>query len=198
MMTGELEPMAGLSVSETLERKLNDILSKIRDDLGAMCLQTLKEKYNAAVIMAICGSKGNAGNVCQMAACVAQQVIAGKRVQYGFLERTLPHYKPQAPDNLLPLARGFVENSYYDGLSCLEFYFHTISGREGLVDTAVKTAETGYLQRRMVYALQDSCLLYDHTVRDAENNVIQFQYGRDGLDNMMIECNRLKFEQAKK
>ncbi|KPJ17022.1 DNA-directed RNA polymerase III subunit RPC1 [Papilio machaon] len=87
----------------------------------------------------------------------------------------------------IPAARGFVENSFYSGLTPTEFFFHTMGGREGLVDTAVKTAETGYLQRRLVKSLEDLVLQYDMTVRNATGEVVQFRYGSDGLDPSCME-----------
>lgn len=80
-----------------------------------------------------------------------------------------------------------MENSFYSGLTATEFFFHTMGGREGLVDTAVKTAETGYMQRRLVKSLEDLVQHYDGTVRNSSNEVVQFVYGGDGLDPMMME-----------
>ncbi len=95
--------------------------------------------------MALAGSKGSFINISQMIACVGQQAISGKRVPDGFEDRALPHFKRHSKT---PAAKGFVKNSFYTGLTPTEFFFHTMGGREGLVDTAVKTAETGYMQRR--------------------------------------------------
>ncbi|KAG1714420.1 DNA-directed RNA polymerase III subunit RPC1 [Nymphon striatum] len=86
-----------------------------------------------------------------------------------------------------PAAKGFVSNSFYSGLTPSEFFFHTMGGREGLVDTAVKTAETGYMQRRLIKSLEDLCSQYDNTVRDSLGNIIQFKYGDDGLDPIAME-----------
>lgn len=92
-------------------------------------------------------SLGSKINVSQMVACVGQQIIAGSRVPNGFQDRSLPHFPKGAKD---PPSKGFVRNSFYSGLVATEFLFHAISGREGLVDTAVKTAETGYMARRLM------------------------------------------------
>jgi DNA-directed RNA polymerase III subunit RPC1 len=86
-----------------------------------------------------------------------------------------------------PAAKGFVKNSFYDGLGALEFFFHTMGGREGLVDTAVKTAETGYMQRRQVKTLEDLSVKYDQTVRMSNNHIVQFTYGDDGIDPMFMD-----------
>lgn len=119
-----------------------------------------------------------------MVACVGQQIIAGHRVPDGFQDRSLPHFPKKSRE---PPSKGFVRNSFYTGLSPTEFLFHAISGREGLVDTAVKTAETGYMQRRLMKALEDLVTHYDSSVRNAAGGVVQFRYGDDGLDPACLE-----------
>jgi len=117
-------------------------------------------------------------------ACVGQQAINGRRVPNGFENRALPHVlaRLKTPD-----AKGFVENSFYSGLVSKEFYFHAMGGREGLTDTAVKTAETGYMQRRLIKSLEDLCIHYDMTVRNSMRDIIQIPYGGDGLDPTYME-----------
>lgn len=164
-----LECQPGSNMEQTLESMISGDLSRVRDQVGEICMTELS-RNNAPLIMATCGSKGAsrmffrrillwaiklnrlavAGskiNVSQMVACVGQQIIAGNRVPNGFQDRSLPHFPKGAVD---PLAKGFVSNSFYSGLRATEFLFHAISGREGLVDTAVKTAETGYMARRLM------------------------------------------------
>mmetsp|Transcript_69874 Transcript_69874/g.103934 ORF Transcript_69874/g.103934 Transcript_69874/m.103934 type:complete len:188 (+) Transcript_69874:1693-2256(+) len=141
---------------------------------------------NAPRIMAQCGSKGSPLNISQMMACVGQQNVGGKRIMEGFVDRTLPHFEYHS---LTPPAKGFVANSFYTGLTPTEFIFHTMGGREGLVDTAVKTAETGYMARRLMKALEDLSLRYDNTVRNSENTVVQFTYGDDNLNPEKMEDN---------
>lgn len=134
--------------------------------------------------MAVCGSKGSKINISQMVSCVGQQAVSGHRIPEGFVNRTLPHF-PKG--SRTPAAKGFVENSFYTGLTATEFFFHTMGGREGLVDTAVKTAETGYMQRRLMKALEDLCVSYDGTVRaSGDASIVQFTYGDDGLDPLMM------------
>jgi len=120
--------------------------------------------------------------------CVGQQNVSGKRIPYGFLNRTLPHFNK---GDLGPESRGFVENSYLQGLTPSEFFFHAMGGREGLIDTAVKTAETGYIQRRLVKSMENVQVKYDATVRDATGSIIQFAYGEDGCDGVFIERQKL-------
>ena len=141
-------------------------------------------RNNSPLIMANSGSKGSKINVSQMVAVVGQQVIAGKRVPDGFDDRSLPHFPKNSKT---PSSKGFVENSFYTGLTPTEFLFHAISGREGLVDTAVKTAETGYMSRRLMKSLEDLSCAYDYTVRNSSGGIVQFQYGGDNLDPVDME-----------
>ena len=119
-----------------------------------------------------------------MVACVGQQIISGNRIPNGFQDRSLPHFRKKSKN---PPSKGFVRNSFFSGLSPTEFLFHAISGREGLVDTAVKTAETGYMARRLMKALEDLCTHYDLSVRNSVGGVVQFQYGDDMLDPACLE-----------
>ena len=180
---GELALQPGCSADQTLESVLSGILSRIRDDCGQLCLQELS-RFNAPLIMQWCGSKGSRINVSQMVACVGQQIIAGSRIPDGFQSRSLPHF-PHGSKT--PAAKGFVQASFYSGLSPTEFFFHAVSGREGLVDTAVKTAETGYMQRRLMKALEDLSTQYDGSVRNSTGGIVQFVYGDDGLDPALME-----------
>lgn len=180
---GKLETQPGCNEEQTLEAKIGGILSKVREEVGEVCINEL-EKSNAPLIMASCGSKGSTVNVSQMVAAVGQQIIAGNRVPNGFQDRTLPHFPKFSKT---PPSKGFVRNSFYSGLNPPEFLFHAISGREGLVDTAVKTAETGYMSRRLMKSLEDLSSKYDSTVRTSSNSIVQFQYGGDGLDPFEME-----------
>ncbi|KAF8433614.1 hypothetical protein BGX38DRAFT_1275957 [Terfezia claveryi] len=180
---GTLEPMAGCNEELTLENKVQGILSAVRDKVGDACMKELS-RNNSPLIMANSGSKGSKINVSQMVAVVGQQVIAGKRVPDGFDDRSLPHFPKNSKT---PSSKGFVENSFYTGLTPTEFLFHAISGREGLVDTAVKTAETGYMSRRLMKSLEDLSCAYDYTVRNSSGGIVQFQYGGDNLDPVDME-----------
>lgn len=183
----ELEALPGLNVRSTFENKVSMALNTARDKAGTTTQNSLKDSNNA-VTMASSGSKGSSINISQMTALVGQQIVEGKRIPFGFKYRTLPHF---TKDDYSPEARGFVENSYLRGLTPTEFFFHAMAGREGLIDTAVKTAETGYIQRRLVKALEDLSARYDGTVRNSLGDTIQFLYGEDGLDAMCIEKQRM-------
>lgn len=168
---------------ENGEMEISCILNKIREDCGSICINELSD-FNSPIIMQACGSKGSKINVSQMIACVGQQIISGKRIPNGMLNRTLPLFKKHSID---PIAKGFVKNSFYSGMTPPEFFFHAVSGREGLVDTAVKTAETGYMQRRLMKALEDLSVKYDYSVRTPFNDVVQYKYGEDGIDPLFME-----------
>ena len=179
----ELEALPGMNVRETFESRVSKALNSARDNAGNKTEKSLKD-LNNAIQMARAGSKGSAINISQMTAVVGQQSVEGKRIPFGFKYRTLPHF---TKDDYSPEARGFVENSYLRGLTPTEFFFHAMAGREGLIDTAVKTAETGYIQRRLVKALEDVMVKYDGTVRNSLGDIVQFIYGEDGLDGAHIE-----------
>ena len=180
---GELPAASGCNEEQTLEASLLGELSGIREELGSICFRELDYQHNSPLIMAVCGSKGSKINISQMISAVGQQAVSGNRIPNGFINRSLPHFLKGSRE---PQAKGFVENSFFSGLTATEFFFHTMGGREGLVDTAVKTAETGYMQRRLMKALEDLCVQYDETVRTSEGNVVQFVYGDDGLDPIMM------------
>ena len=182
---GKLETQPGCNEEQTLEAKIGGLLSKVREEVGEVCIKEL-DNLNAPLIMATCGSKGSTLNVSQMVAVVGQQIISGNRVPDGFQDRSLPHFPKNSKT---PQSKGFVRNSFFSGLTPPEFLFHAISGREGLVDTAVKTAETGYMSRRLMKSLEDLSAQYDNTVRTSSNGIVQFTYGGDGLDPLDMEGN---------
>jgi len=180
---GRLRRDAGCDEEQTMENKISGELSGVRAAAGAVCFAELSN-WNSAVIMAKSGSKGSNINVSQMVALVGQQIIGGSRVIDGFVDRSLPHFPKGGRQ---PPAKGFVRNSFFSGLTPYEFIFHAMSGREGLVDTAVKTAETGYMSRRLMKSLEDLSSQYDATVRNSSHGIVQFVYGDDNLDPVDME-----------
>ena len=168
---------------ESFEASVNSVLNDARAESGKQALEDLFS-WNRLKSMVYAGSKGSDLNISQIMACVGQQNVEGKRIPFGFHRRTLPHF---AKDDYGPESKGFVENCYLSGLTPQEFYFHAMGGREGLIDTAVKTAETGYIQRRLIKALEDVMVKYDGTVRTSKDSVIQFLYGEDGMAGEHIE-----------
>ena len=173
----------GKSNQQEFEDRVFGELNKATEESGKIGLGSLADE-NRLVAMVRAGSKGSTINIAQMLACVGQQAPEGRRIPYGFSDRTLPHYK-KFDDGAE--ARGFVESSFIEGLTPQEFFFHAISGREGLIDTAVKTADTGYIQRQLVKAMEDLTVQYDGTVRDSRMNITQFHYGEDGINATKIE-----------
>ncbi|KAL6275979.1 hypothetical protein ACE6H2_019580 [Prunus campanulata] len=180
---GQLPLEPGCDAAQSLESGITKILNNIRDQTGKLCMQTLHWR-NSPLIMSQCGSKGSPINISQMIACVGQQSVGGRRAPNGFIDRSLPHFPRNAKT---PVAKGFVASSFYSGLTATEFFFHTMGGREGLVDTAVKTADTGYMSRRLSKILEDLSVQYDNTVRNASGCIVQFCYGDDGMDPAMME-----------
>lgn len=172
-----------MTVRESFKSMVEHELNLARDKSGQYAQQNLKED-NIVKQMVVAGLKGSFINISQMSVCVGQQSVEGRRILFGFRHRTLPHF---TKDDFSPEARGFVENSYLRGLTPQEFFFHTMAGREGLIDTAVKTAEMGYIQRRLVKALEDVMVCYDGTVRNSLGDLIQFVYGEDGMEGAFIE-----------
>ncbi len=177
----------GKTNQQEFEDKVYTELNKATELSGKIGLGSLAEE-NRLIAMVRAGSKGSTINIAQMMACVGQQAPEGRRIPYGFSDRTLPHYKKYDDG---AEARGFVESSFIQGLTPQEFFFHAMSGREGLIDTAVKTADTGYIQRQLVKAMEDLVIQYDGTVRDARNNIVQFHYGEDGVNSTKIETQGL-------
>uniref|UniRef100_A0A3B4B8G5 DNA-directed RNA polymerase subunit n=1 Tax=Periophthalmus magnuspinnatus TaxID=409849 RepID=A0A3B4B8G5_9GOBI len=183
----ELEPTPGNTLRQTFENQVNRILNDARDKTGSSAQKSLSE-YNNFKSMVVAGSKGSKINISQVIAVVGQQNVEGKRIPFGFKHRTLPHF---IKDDYGPESRGFVENSYLAGLTPTEFFFHAMGGREGLIDTAVKTAETGYIQRRLIKSMESVMVKYDGTVRNSINQVVQLRYGEDGLAGENVEFQNL-------
>ena len=168
----------GLSPAEALELYVVNELSRARDRAGKTADRAFPDD-NSGVIMASTGARGSTLNIGQMTAALGQQSIRGRRITKGYRDRSLPHFKPNDAN---PDSKGFIKSNYRDGLSPLEFFFHAMGGREGLVDTAVRTQQSGYMQRRLINALEHLKIEYDQTVRDPHGNIIQFVYGEDGID----------------
>ncbi len=165
------------------EMQVNRILNKAMDESGKIARNSLS-KDNRFLMIVNSGSKGSMLNISQMTSGLGQQNVDGKRIPYGFESRTLPHYNKYDDS---PGARGFVENSYISGLTAPELFFHAMGGRIGLIDTAVKTSQTGYIQRRLIKGLEDLKIEYDMTVRNNNNKIIQMIYGDDSINTTRVE-----------
>jgi len=175
-----LERAPGMSLKETLEGMIMEITSRTREDVGKLVESDLGIT-NPSVIMAKIGARGSMLNAIQMSALVAQQTVRNKRITRGFRRRILPYFKP---GSITGAEKGFVYSSFHKGLTPYEFLHHAMGGREALVNTAIRTARSGYMQRRLINALQDLVVMDDTTVRNADMSIIQFIYGGDGKDPM--------------
>ena len=181
------ENYSGQTNHMAFESKVNSILNGVLAKTGNIGLSKLDQK-NRAVNMVSSGSKGKTINLGQMVACLGQQNVDGVRIPNGFNDRTLPHYYKYDDSSE---ARGFVENSFISGQTPQEFFFHAMSGREGLIDTACKTAATGYIQRKLVKSMEDLYVNYDLSVRNSSGCIYQFIYGEDGMEGINIESQSL-------
>ncbi len=183
----KLQRQPGKSLRDTLEEQVMDILEQVRHDCWPIVRKHISKntikfglseiEVNPAILMANAGARGKPINVIQMTGLVGQQAVRGKRMRSGYKNRILSHFAKGA---LGDAERGFVKNSYRSGLSPLEYFFHAAGGRDSVVDKGVNPAKTGYMQRRLVNALQDMIVAENKAVYDAEGNIIQLLYGDDG------------------
>jgi len=184
---GSLEAFPGRSVKETLELKILEILNKARNETGKIVAEH-NNKDTAMMVMNLSGSRGNPLNLAQMSGCVGQQAMRGHRIEKGFSGRALSCFKK---GDLGPAAHGFIRNSFKSGLNPAEFFFGAMTGRDSLMDTALRTPKSGYLYRRLANATQDLKVEYDATVRDASGRIVQFNYGEDNIDVSKSEKGKL-------
>lgn len=175
---GTLSGLPGKTLEETREIKIAQILNEVRTEAGKIVKANFPAEGNVNKMITP-GAAGSMLNITQIGCCVGQQSLWNKRINFGYTNRTLSFFK-QA--DISPAARGFIKSSFFEGLKPNEFFFGAITGRDSLMDTALRTPKSGYLYRRLVSALQDLKVEYDETVRDASENVVQFVYGDDGKD----------------
>jgi len=173
-----LEVIPGKTAEESREIKILQALNATRTKMGKVVEKEVYEQ-NPVSVMINSGSGGSVMNITQMACSVGQQTLWAKRIGIGYTDRTLSFFKK---GDLSPKSRGFIYNSFLGGLEPYEFFFGAITGRDALMDTALRTPKSGYLYRRLANALQDIRIEYDKTVRDGSRRILQFSYGDDGLD----------------
>ena len=173
----KLTPLPGRTVKETLELRILESLNRARNKSGDVAMR--QARISSAITLAQCGARGNPLNIAQMSAVVGQQALRGKRIDHGFKNRTLSYFEK---GDLSPRARGFIRNNFKTGLAPHEFFFGAMTGRDALMDTALRTPKSGYLYRRLSNAMQDLKVEYDSSVRDASGKIVQFVYGEDGSD----------------
>ena len=166
------------------EIKITASLSKARDHGMKIAKDALNDDNNF-ISTVTSGSKGDYFNIAQITGLLGQQCFGGTRIAPTLNQntRTLPHYDFEIKEKDIEYeSRGFIRHSFSHGLNPREFWFHAITGREGVTDTAMKTATSGYIQRRMVKAIEDIQIKYDGTVRNTNERIIQFNYGNNNLD----------------
>ena len=189
---GTLETLPGRNMRETLELKILEKLNKARNRSGKIVAETA-DKDSELMLMIQSGGAGNLLNLAQMGACVGQQSMRGGRISKGFNKRTLSVFKK---DDLGPAARGFIKEGFKDGLKPHELFFMSMTGRDSLMDTALRTPKSGYLYRRLANAMQDLRIQNDFTVRDASNKIVQFVYGEDGVDVTKSEGGKINVKRV--
>lgn len=178
-MITEMENNSDMVDPETFEVSINSDLNNVRETVSGLIMKNLKPSNNFN-IMITSGSKGGPVNMGQMGGCIGQQNVEGARIKKKLNNRSLAYFY-QHDDSAL--ARGFIQSSYLHGAHPIEFIFHNMGSREGLIDTAIKTAESGYIQRKLIKYLEDVMVKYDGTVRTANDTILQFIYGDDGVDS---------------
>lgn len=185
----ELDQLPGQTIKESLETYIMKTLRKVVDEASNIISETLPE--NCAVVMAKSGARGSMLNLTQLAGCIGQQTLQGERIHRGYKNRTLTHFKK---GELSPQSRGFIPVSFKDGLNPFEFFFNAMNGREGLMDKSLRTRKSGYMERRLVNALQELKVEYDKTVRDDWGRIVQFYPAEDGIDPSKSEWGSIRVE----
>ncbi len=183
---GKVDVLPGMTPEESLELHILRTLKKVSDFAGEILTEDMPE--NSAIVMAKSGARGGIAHLVQIAASVGQETVLGKRIHRGYYNRILPHFLPK---ELSAEAHGFVTNSYKSGMNIFEFFFDLMSGRENLMDKSLRTKHSGYMERRLMNALQDLKVEYDNTVRDNRKVIIQFVPGEDGIDPSKSEWGEL-------
>ena len=188
---GKTEATAGMTKRTLLENKILQLGGMASNEAGGIVKADLP--LNSAVMMAITGARGSFVNLTQMCAFVGQQSLEGERIHRGFTDRTTSHFKLE---DIGLKARGFVSHGYKLGMDPFEFFFDAMNSRENLMDKSLHTRHSGYMERRLVNALQDLRVEYDGTVRDSKNHIIQFIAGEDGIDPAKSDAGEVNMEKV--
>ena len=183
----EIENNPDLQDPDIFERVLDSELSTLLGTTQKLVMNNLEHKNNFNLMISS-GAKGGGINMIQMVGCLGQQAIEGGRIKKRFNDRSLVYF---FENDDRALSRGFVENSFIEGVDPCGFVFHLMGGREGLIDTAIKTADSGYVQRKLIKMLEDVMVKYDNTVRDESNNIIQYIYGDNGIDTIKQTAHKI-------
>ena len=185
-----LDLLPGRTMEETVELRILERLNKVRNETGRVVAENANPTAGT-MIMVRSGARGNLINVAQMTACVGQQAFRGGRIKVGYKNRTLSCFKK---NDIGPEARGFIRNGFKSGLKPHEMFFMAMTGRDSLMDTALRTPKSGYLYRRLANAMQDLKVEYDGTVRDASGRIVQYNYGEDNLDVSRTEGGKINIK----
>ncbi|MBU0899088.1 MAG: DNA-directed RNA polymerase subunit A' [Nanoarchaeota archaeon] len=187
---GELKVMPGMTPKQSLEIQILNKLSNGVSEAGDIISKNIKK--GDIIHMAVSGAKGSFINTTQMAAVVGQETILGKRIKRGYFGRTLPHFKK---GDIRTKSKGFVASGFKDGLNAFELFWNIMNGREGLMDKSLRTRKSGYMQRRLVNALQDLKVEPDMTVKDSSGRIVQFVAGEDGIDPSKSDWGKLDWRE---
>lgn len=172
----------GKQLDEELDKKVMPVCQAATTEIVKQSIPTGLLKVfpkNNIASMVLTGAKGSLVNMTQISCLLGQQTLEGRRVPRMQNGKTLPCFLPNDPN---PRASGFVSDRFLTGLRPQDFFFHCMGGREGLIDTAVKTSRSGYLQRCLIKQLESLTVAYDMTVRDHDGSIVQFRYGEDSID----------------
>jgi DNA-directed RNA polymerase subunit A' len=188
--SGELKILPGMTRKESLEAQILNSLASGVSRVSDIVADNIP--YNDIKVMYESGAKGSVINTTQMAAVVGQETILGKRIKGGYLDRTLPHIQP---GDLSPVSHGFVRVGFKHGLNPFELFWNIMNGREGLMDKSLRTRKSGYMQRRLVNALQDLKVHSDGSVRNAGGQIVQFRAGEDRIDPTKSEWGGMRWQE---
>ncbi|NOX71252.1 MAG: DNA-directed RNA polymerase subunit A' [Candidatus Micrarchaeota archaeon] len=186
---GTLKILPGMTRKESLEAQMLNTLANGLNDVSKIVIKNVR--YSDIIAMTESGAKGSNINTTQMAACVGSETILGKRIQRGYMGRTLPHFKR---GDLSAASHGFVSRGFKEGLLPYEFFWNLMNGREGLMDKSLRTRKSGYMQRRLINSLQDLKVLDDLSIRGAMGEIVQFFAGEDGIDPSKSEWGKFVWE----
>jgi DNA-directed RNA polymerase II subunit RPB1 len=193
---GFYDTRSTLSVEDDIEKEILFVLNKARDNVGKIAIKHALEHNpdNRLLKMVLSGSKGDKSGVYQIMATMGEAQVGADRTPKKFYRRVLPHF---VKDDNSARSRGFCKSSFKEGMKPLELYQLGISARIGLIDKTVKTADTGYTQRRLIKSMEDLQVQYDLSVRSANNSILQFIYGDDGFDATFLEIVGFKYHLMK-
>jgi len=178
------------SIPEEFENVMVKLLQDTTNKAQKLSYESLDPDTNRVHSTVTSGSKGSKANIVQISSLLGQQMIDGKRIYEGYQRRTLPHFPK---DDISPESHGFITGNFLGGLNPSEYFLHAMAGRIGVISTAIKTATTGYTQRKLIKVLEDLQVRYDGTVRNANNFIVCYAYGGDGFDGTKLETQRFDY-----